>query len=211
MKKNKNGSWYLVCLKVLLWILYCLFSTSTHRHNAVCRHTKCWRPMKIRKTIKNRNTYPVRKHDAFHPFLHTRRRRTKDESICKLQTGLTTASEFPLFPQLTNSWLLTTDYQYSGYYILAVWSAVRVMTRRHAVKKEPSNQKPPKRIGMNDDHHVSRQKVHTQRYHVPENWGGSFPMKGIQHSHTTKSIDVCSQQVTLCQWWETGQRQLVYK
>ena len=28
----------------------------------------------------------------------------------------TTASEFRLFPQLTNSWLLTTDYQYSGYY-----------------------------------------------------------------------------------------------
>ena len=28
----------------------------------------------------------------------------------------TTASEFRLFPQLTKSWLLTTDNQYSGYY-----------------------------------------------------------------------------------------------
>ena len=27
-----------------------------------------------------------------------------------------TASEFRLFPQLTNSWLLTTDHQYIGYY-----------------------------------------------------------------------------------------------
>ena len=55
-------------------------------------------------------------------LLHTGRRRTKDESICKLDYDIaagihsTTASEFRLFPQLTNSWLLTTDYQYSGYY-----------------------------------------------------------------------------------------------
>ena len=38
------------------------------------------------------------------------------------------------------------------------------------------------------------EQVHTQRCHVPENCGRSFPMKGVQYSHTTKSGG-CSQQV----------------
>ena len=37
---------------------------------------------------------------------------------------------------------------------------------------------------------------YAQRYHVPENCGGSFPMKGIQHSHNTKSSNGCSQRGT---------------
>ena len=34
-----------------------------------------------------------------------------------------TASEFRLFPRLTNSWRMTTDHQFSGYCVVAVWSA----------------------------------------------------------------------------------------
>ena len=60
-------------------------------------------------------------HDAFHPIAHETKAHKR---LINLQTGLTsppvstqlrTASESRLFPQLTNSCLLTTDYQYSGY------------------------------------------------------------------------------------------------
>ena len=42
-----------------------------------------------------------------------------------IATGIhsTTASEIPLFQQLTNSWLLTTDYQYSGWLLSGVLPA----------------------------------------------------------------------------------------
>ena len=33
-----------------------------------------------------------------------------------------------------------------------------------------------------------RRYIHTQRYHVPENCEGTFPIKLIEHSHTTKSM-----------------------
>ena len=76
-------------------------------------------------------------------LLHTGRRRTKDESICKLDYDIaagihsTTASEFRLFPQLTNSWLLTTDYTSTAAIIVAVWSTAapykRHGSRRHQV------------------------------------------------------------------------------
>ena len=102
--------------------------------------------------------------------LHTRRRHTKDYQFANWITVTasvhsTTASEFRPFPQLTNSWLPTTDYQYSGYcscyleYCLhRTKSTVVVDTRwehtycleccqrddpQTCSKKEQSNQEPP--------------------------------------------------------------------
>ena len=66
--------------------------------------------------------YRIGKHDSVHPFAHETKKVHK--RLINMQTGLTniaggihstTASEFPLFPQLTNLWLLTTDNQYSGW------------------------------------------------------------------------------------------------
>ena len=47
----------------------------------------------------------------------------------------TTASEFPLFLQLTNSWLLTNDYQYSGWLLSGVVPApyTKQGSREHAI------------------------------------------------------------------------------
>ena len=71
------------------------------------------------------------------------------------------------------------------------------MTRRHAVKKEQSqsSQEPPNGNQRRSPSPGLSEQVHKQRYHAPENCGGSFPMKGIlqQPSHTTKSSDSCSQ------------------
>ena len=117
------------------------------------------------------------------------------------QHSTTAASEFPLFPQLTNSWLLTTDYQYSGCYSccleyllpapytkhggrehrigshLLSGVGVGVMTRRHAVKQSDL----PKNHQTHSNQRRSRLpdclRKYTQRYRVPENCGESFPMK----------------------------------
>ena len=67
------------------------------------------------------------------------------------------------------------------------------MTRRHAVKKEQSSQEPPNINQRRSPSPGLYEKVHKLRYHAPENDGGSFPMKGIQHSRTTKSSDEYSQ------------------
>ena len=66
----------------------------------------------------------MRKHDGFHTTYRARdeegaREINQFANWANIAAGIhsTTASEFRLFPQLliTNSWLLTTDYQYSGY------------------------------------------------------------------------------------------------
>ena len=130
-----------------------------------------------------------------------------------------TASEFPLFPQRTKSWLPTTDYQYSGYYSCCLECCLRrtkstavVNTREEDTccleccqsddpqtcsSKRAIKPRTTIHIVIDDDHHVSRTVLrrYTQLCHVSENCGGSFPMKDIQHSQTTKSSDVCSQQV----------------
>ena len=69
-----------------------------------------------------------------------------------------------------------------------------MMTRRHAVKKEQSqsSQEPPNGNQRRSPSPGLSEQVHKQRYHAPENCGGSFPMKGLQHSHTTKSSNVCN-------------------
>ena len=112
-----------------------LLFTLTHRYNAVRGHKQCSSPRKMRKTIKSK--YRVGKHDAFHfpPYC------TRDEEGAQkinqfanwtnIVAGIhsTTASEFRLFPQLTNSYLLTTDHQYSGYHIVAVWSTASTVQK----------------------------------------------------------------------------------
>ena len=59
-------------------------------------------------------------------LLQTRRRLTKMNQFANwnnIAAGIhsTTSSEFRLFPRLTSSWILTTDHQFSGLYIVVVW------------------------------------------------------------------------------------------
>ena len=81
-------------------------------------------PRKIRKTTSNRKMGWGS--TMLSTPLHTRRRRTNMNQFANwtnIAAGIhsTTASESRLFPRLTNSWLMTTD-QFSGYYMVAVWS-----------------------------------------------------------------------------------------
>ena len=73
------------------------------------------------------------------------------------------------------------------------------MTRRHVVKKNHqtknhqthSNQRSPRPPDC------LRRYTHSAATSVPENCGGSFPMKGIQHIHTTSSnVCICSEKGT---------------
>ena len=75
--------------------------------------------------------------------------------------------------------------------VLSEWQPADMQSKK-------SNQTKNHLKVINDDHPLPDclRKYTALPYHAPENCGGSFPMKDIQHSHTTKSSDVCSQEGT---------------
>ena len=112
--------------------------------------------------------------------------------------------EFPPFSQLTNSWLLATTvasgvlsapYETHGSREhreehACVWGDVRETTRGHAVKNEQQNQTPPNKCqrslrlpGMSD-----KVQHGYPIYHVVENCGGLFLMKGMHLCQHYKKI-----------------------
>ena len=86
--------------------------TLSHRHNAARGHKSAETLGRSGKPFR-KSKYRVGKHDAFHPFARDEGARKTNQfaSWTNIAAGIhsTTASEFRLFPQLTNSWLLTTN------------------------------------------------------------------------------------------------------
>ena len=69
--------------------------------------------------------------------------------------------------------------------VLSEWQPADMQSKK-------SNQTKNHLKVINDDHPLPDclRKYTALPYHAPENCGGSFPMKDIQHSHSTKSSDV---------------------